>query len=104
MNHVAFDPYVRRAAGVLDWRSLIGGLSAALLALCDVPLHAEAVKKRVRFCRADLFAVCEGNDGCIDDLLGYCKCKKVHKSPQRASDCCENEYLSDFRNSMRAIS
>jgi hypothetical protein len=104
MNHVAFDVYVRRAAGLLEWRSLAGGLSAALSAPGGIPLalEAAATKKRVRLCRADLLAVCEGNDGCINDVVGYCK--KAHKSAQKAIDGRENDALRDFRNRMRAIS
>jgi hypothetical protein len=102
MEQVTIDPYVRRAAGLLEWRSLAGGLSAALLALWGIPLDAAPTRKRVRLCRADLLAVCEGNDECSNDLLGYCKW--ANKSAQKAVDCWENEDLHYFRDRMRAIS
>jgi hypothetical protein len=45
MNDVTFDAYVRRAAGLLDRRTLFGGLSTALLAAGSVPVAVEAKKK-----------------------------------------------------------
>ncbi len=102
MNQVAFDSHVRRAVSLLERQSLFGGFGAALSTLSGFLLDAKVSRKRFRFCRAELLAVCEENHGCIDDLLG--NCKKARKSPRRASECCENEHLADFRNQMRAIS
>jgi hypothetical protein len=93
MDQVTFDAYVRRAASLLHWRSLFGGLGATISALGGIPLDAETNKKRVRLCRADLMAVCEGNDECINDLLG---CDKMAcKSARMAIDCCENARWCD---------
>lgn len=102
MDHVMFDTCVRRAADLLHWRSHVGGLGAALSALGGISFGASAPKKHVRLCRADLIAVCEGNQECSNDLLE--SCKKAHKAVQKAADCRENEHMRDFRNRMRAIS
>lgn len=98
MDRVRFDMVARRAAGLLDRRSLFAGLSAALLAGSGIPLaeakkhknkKSKACKKRMKLCRTDLRDdVCEGNGECISDL-NTC-CKKACQSTQKAIDCCES--------------
>jgi hypothetical protein len=99
MDQITFDRYARRAAGLLDRRSLFGSLSGALLSAGLVPFEGNAkkkgnkkskgCKKRMKLCRTDLRDdVCEGNDGCITEL-NRC-CKKACQSLNKAVDCCEN--------------
>jgi hypothetical protein len=44
MDHMMFEAFVRRAATLLDRRTLFGGLSAALLAVGGIPHDASARK------------------------------------------------------------
>jgi hypothetical protein len=96
MHHTTFHTIVRRAVGLQDRRSLLGGLSAALLALVGLPLAAEAkkkhkrkskgCKKRVKACREGVPIFCEGNQECIDTLAPCCK--KACKSLDEVARCC----------------
>lgn len=102
MNQSTFDTVVRRASELFDRRSMVGGLSGALLALGTVARgmdakkgkrnknkKSKACKKRIKLCNSDLRDdVCEGNDECLREV-GKC-CKKACQSTQKAIDCCEN--------------
>ena len=104
MHQNSFDTFVRRASDLLNRRSIVGGLSGALLTLGGVPIatdarkgkhrksknkKSKACKKRVKLCNSDLRDdVCEGNDECLREV-GKC-CKKACQSTQKAIDCCEN--------------
>jgi hypothetical protein len=101
MDQRTFETFVRRASDLLDRRSLMGGLSAALLAT-GVPLAAGAkkgkhkhkhnkgkskgCKKRVKACREGVPIFCEGNEECIDTLAPCCK--KACKSLDELERCC----------------
>lgn len=100
MNHVTFDAYVRRAATLLDRRSLFGGLSAALLAADFVPLAVEAKKhgknngkrcqKRGKRCRRALPKFCEGDQECVEALRPCCGHTAKCNSGE-ARDCCRKK-------------
>ena len=102
MSHVAFDAFARRAADLLDRRSLIAGLSGTLLAAGLDPFAASAKKKDkpqtkcknlAKLCRQDLLPdVCEPDeDACRADINACCEkaaeCKI--KSSQGVIECCE---------------
>jgi hypothetical protein len=109
MNHTTFDSFTRRAAGLMDRRSLFGGLSAALLGIGGVPIALEAkkngngkgngkkkrtkaCKKRIKDCRQEVLPQCGPEDppNC-DDVVNQC-CKKACKSVEKADACLEENF------------
>jgi hypothetical protein len=97
-----FDSFVRRAASVLDRRSLVGGAGATLLTLGGVPLAAEAKKKGkkkrkrdkklAKRCRQNLPGFCEGNQQCIDELSPCCHFLAKGKRGKADACCRESEF------------
>lgn len=103
MHHTTFDTFVRRAAGlhVRDRRSVLVGLSAALLATSRLPLGTQAkkknrkgkrktkaCKKRIKDCRQEVLPGCDQSidpPGC-EKVVNNC-CKKACKSVNEARDC-----------------
>lgn len=99
MDRVTFDDLTRHTAALRDRRSLVGGLSAAILAITGIPRSTEAkkhhkhkktkaCKKRVKECRKSFLPGCDvSNDpaGC-EDVVNTC-CKKACKSKDKALDC-----------------
>ncbi len=94
MDQITFDRYVRRIAGLLDRRSMLGGLSAALLTAAGMPLDVSAkkgkkkgknrksCKKRAGKCRQEFLENCSDDDvddtpGC-ENAINNC-CKKAAK-------------------------
>jgi hypothetical protein len=92
MDQTTFDRYVRRAAGVLDRRSVLAGWSGALLAGVSGPLAAEAkkgknksgdkkrknCKQRAELCRQEFLENCEDegirdSEGCINEINACCR-------------------------------
>jgi hypothetical protein len=99
MDQNFFDSFARRAADLLDRRSLFGGVSAALLAVSGFPLGAaakrhnknkrtKACKKRVKKCRNEFLPDCESTDDPAEceDFVNNC-CKKACDSFDKATDC-----------------
>jgi hypothetical protein len=103
MNHVTFDVNVRRATGLLDRRSLFGGVSAALLAVGGVPLDLRAKKKRkkkakacrtrVKRCRQDGRSTCADPDAPenCEAIFKKC-CKKVCQSVAKVDRCLSENF------------
>jgi hypothetical protein len=102
MDQSTFDTFARRTANVLNRRSLVGGLGAALLPIIGLPLAAEAkrpgqkkrkkCKKRIKNCRQEVLPDCENvpelGPNC-EEIVNRC-CKKACKSVDKAFDCLAN--------------
>ena len=103
MDQITFDAFSRRTADLLDRRALVGGASAALLAITGIPLSTEAkkrhhgdhkhkktktCKKRVQECRKSLLPGCDvsNNPAGCEDVVNGC-CKKACTSKDKALDC-----------------
>jgi hypothetical protein len=117
MNQMAFDAFVRRAATLLDRRSMFGGLSAVLLAASGIPHDTSAkkgkkkgknrksCKKRAGKCRQEFIENCSDND--VDDTpacenaINNC-CKKAAKCKvkdlDKLFDQC-GDVLCEFKSS-----
>jgi hypothetical protein len=104
MDQRTFETFVRRASDLLDRRSLLGGLSAALLSAGIVPLDTEAkkgnkgkkktkaCKKRVKICHNEVLPQCQGNpDPDCEGIVRNC-CKKACKSHDKADACLEENF------------
>jgi hypothetical protein len=97
MDHVTFEAASRRAATLLDRRSLFGGASAALFTIVGMPLVAEAKNKRdnlAKRCRRNLPGFCAGNQRCISELKPCCRFL-AKGNREKADACCrESEFCA----------
>lgn len=100
MHRHLSDPHVHASARALDRRSILIGLSGALLVagLPTLPAAAKKGKKRckrkAKFCRSDILEVCDRHSGntereCRADVTRCCNKLKKCKPNQVAIDCCE---------------
>jgi hypothetical protein len=101
MDQSTFDTFARRAAHLLDRRSLLGGLSAALPALVGLPVATEAKKKgkkkRNRNCKKEkkcknfFFSECDRFPeipNCKSKVRNCCE--KICESENKANECLDN--------------
>jgi hypothetical protein len=117
MHHITFDRFTRRAAGLLDRRSLFGRAGGALLAAAGIPLQVAAkkhkhknknqksCKNRAEKCRQEFQENCsdfdvDDTEGCLDAINACCKkgAKCKIKDIDKLFDTCA-DVLCEFKSS-----